>query len=397
MAARPRKIPSYRLHKPTGQAVVRLDGHDYYLGKHGTEASHKAYDRLIGEWLATGLRRMPTPATPAPAADLTVGQLILAFWQHARQHYKKADGTPTGELDNLRDALRPLRRLYSRTPAHTFGPLALRAVQQAMIQAGLCRTTINARVNRIRRVFKWAVGVELLPPAVYQALQAVPGLQRDRSKAPEPSPVKPVCEAHLQATLPHLPAPVRAMVELQLLAGCRPGEVLALRALDLNTSGAVWTYGPRGHKNQHRGVDRIIFLGPQAQAILRPFLTTDLDAFLFSPRRYVEALHARRAAARTTRRTPSELKRQRKARPLRQPAARYSRRSYRQAIARACRKAGVPEWSPLQLRHTAATLIRARYGVEAARVILGHRKVETSQLYAERDLHRAEQIMAEIG
>jgi integrase len=396
MAARPRKIPSYRLHKPTGQAVVRLDGHDHYLGKHGTPASHEAYDRLIGEWLASGLRRTPAPTAPTPATELTVGQLILVFWQHARQHYKKADGTPTGELDNLRDALRPLRRLYSRSPAHTFGPLALRAVQQAMIQAGLCRTTVNARVNRIRRVIKWAVGVELLPPAVYQGLQAVPGLQRDRTNAPEPSPVAPVCETHLQATLPHLPAPVRAMVELQLLAGCRPGEVLALRALDLNTSGAVWTYHPRRHKNQHRGLDRVIFLGPQAQAILRPFLTTDLEGFLFSPRRYVEALQARRAAARRTKRTPSELRR-RKAKPKRQPAARYSRRSYRQAIVRACAKAGVPAWSPLQLRHTAATLIRARYGVEAARVILGHSKVETSQIYAERDLHRAEQIMAEIG
>ena len=64
---------------------------------------------------------------------------------------------------------------------------------------------------------------------------------------------------------------------------------------------------------------------------------------------------------------------------------------------RACDKAGVPEWNPLQLRHTAATLIRSRYGVEAAKVILGHTKVETSQIYAERDLGREEEIMREIG
>lgn len=35
MSTRPRKAPSYRLHKPTGQAVVRIDGRDFYLGKHG--------------------------------------------------------------------------------------------------------------------------------------------------------------------------------------------------------------------------------------------------------------------------------------------------------------------------------------------------------------------------
>ena len=40
MPVRPRKIPSYRLHKPTGQAVVRLDGRDYYLGRHGSDSSH---------------------------------------------------------------------------------------------------------------------------------------------------------------------------------------------------------------------------------------------------------------------------------------------------------------------------------------------------------------------
>jgi integrase len=49
------------------------------------------------------------------------------------------------------------------------------------------------------------------------------------------------------------------------------------------------------------------------------------------------------------------------------------------------------------LRHTAATVIRAKYGVEAAKVILGHTKVETTQIYAERDLEKAQEIMAEIG
>jgi integrase len=57
----------------------------------------------------------------------------------------------------------------------------------------------------------------------------------------------------------------------------------------------------------------------------------------------------------------------------------------------------VPHWSPLQLRHTAATEIRARYGVEAAKVVLGHTKVETTQIYAERDLGKAREIMREIG
>src|SRR5262245_37607923 len=162
-------------------------------------------------------------------------------------------------------------------------------------------------------------------------------------------------------------------------------------------TGELWVYRPHRHKNQHRGQERVIYLGPQAQEVVRAFLRADLSAYLFSPRAYVEVLRAHRAAERKTKRTPSELKRKRKASPKRRPAERYNRRSYRLAIVRACQKAGVPEWSPLQLRHTAATAIRARYGVEAAKVILGHTRVETSEIYGERNHRKAQEIMAEIG
>ena len=43
----PRRVPSYRHHKPTGQAVVTVDGHDIYLGKYRTNESRAEYDRLI--------------------------------------------------------------------------------------------------------------------------------------------------------------------------------------------------------------------------------------------------------------------------------------------------------------------------------------------------------------
>jgi hypothetical protein len=181
-------------------------------------------------------------------------------------------------------------------------------------------------------------------------------------------------------------------------------------------TGEIWAYRPHRHKNKHRGKDRVVYLGPQAQEVIRPFLTTDLHAYLFSPAAYVRELRDRRAEARKTKRTPSELLRRSRTKPKRVPAARYERRSYRQAVVRACDKANeaalhareidrgdenvprlVPRWSPLQLRHTAATAIRARFGVEAAKVILGHSRVESSQIYAEKDEARARQIVGEIG
>jgi hypothetical protein len=76
---------------------------------------------------------------------------------------------------------------------------------------------------------------------------------------------------------------------------------------------------------------------------------------------------------------------------------RYTRHSYRVAVQRACRRAGLPPWSPRQLRHTRATLIRQAYGLEGAKAVLGHADTKITEIYAERDLELAMRIMREIG
>ena len=74
------RLPKYRRHKATGQAIVTLSGHDYYyLGPYGTKASKIEYDRLVAEWLAQG-RQLPGSGT----ADLTVVELCAAIWRYAK-------------------------------------------------------------------------------------------------------------------------------------------------------------------------------------------------------------------------------------------------------------------------------------------------------------------------
>src|SRR3954466_14321091 len=114
MPTKPHQIPAYRLHNPAGLGVVRLDGRDHYLGKHGTPASREAYRRTVAEWISAGTAAPPPEAARA-GLDLTVGELIVAFWPHAETYYRGPDGAPTAELDNLRLAVRPLRRLYEGT------------------------------------------------------------------------------------------------------------------------------------------------------------------------------------------------------------------------------------------------------------------------------------------
>src|SRR3954447_1664314 len=105
MPNRSPRQPSYRLHRPTGQAVVTLGGRDIYLGRHGTPESRAEYDRRVGEWLAGG-RRPVRPTDPDPAGDLTVAELLLAYLEHADGYYVKA-GRPTGESEHIRRAIRP--------------------------------------------------------------------------------------------------------------------------------------------------------------------------------------------------------------------------------------------------------------------------------------------------
>ena len=122
------KIPSYRLHKSSGLAVVRLNGRDFYLGKHGSPESKNKYNRLISEWL-TNNQQIPIDNVSTPPVDLTVNELFLAYWQYAESYYRK-NGVPTSEQGLIKLAVRPLVDLYGTTPAENIGPLALKTVRQ---------------------------------------------------------------------------------------------------------------------------------------------------------------------------------------------------------------------------------------------------------------------------
>lgn len=418
--------PSYRLHKPSGQAVVTIAGKDCYLGRFGDPASKAEYDRLIAEWLANG-RRLPCPGDVLP--ELAVKDVILAFWKHVERHYCTPDSTPSREQEDFKLSLRPLKHIY--------GPRALKAVRQLMVegyehpkygtQQPLSRGVINQRIGRIRRMFKWAVAEELVAETVYRALMAVSGLQRGRTEARETEPVKPVADVVVDATLPFLRPQPAAMVQLQRHTGMRPGDVVIIRSLDLDTSGDVWFYrpgcdqGPHGkHKNAWRGHGKVIAIGPKAQEILKPWLRLSLSEYLFQPRETMAAFRAEQRRNRKTRVQPSQQKRS-KARAKKLPGEKYTSRSYAQAVAKAvekantaraceeckekkpeerckaCKAAALPHWHPHQLRHTKATEIRREHGLDAARAVLGHRSPKITEVYAEVDMNKAAEVMRKMG
>ncbi len=245
----------------------------------------------------------------------------------------------------------------------------------------------------MRRIFKWGVEYEFVAPGVLQGLQSVAPLKQGRSEARETSRVTPVSQAHIDAVTARVTRPVKAMIELQLVTGMRPGEVVLLRTCDIDMSGKIWEYRPGSYKTEHHGIERIIFLGPHAQEIVRPFLKTDLTAYVFSPRDAV--LDARKKL------DPKQGRSQRTLRIRgyrRCPSNRYTRGSYQTAIYKACVKAEIPAWGPNRLRHNAATFLRKEFGLDAARVILGHTSAAVTEIYAEQDrLHILNKVQHFIG
>ena len=167
---------------------------------------------------------------------------------------------------------------------------------------------------------------------------------------------------------------------LQLLTGARPGEACVLRPCDVSRTGETWEYVPAAHKTEHLGRSRTIIVGPQAQAVLAPYLEgRPPQACCFSPAESVAAFRAaRKAARRTPERCGNREGTNRKAAPKVSPGERYTAGSYRHAVHRACGKAGLPRRSPNRLRHARATFLRGRYGIEAARVVLGHSTADTT-------------------
>jgi hypothetical protein len=210
--------PQYSKHKASGQTVVTIDGQDIYLGPWKSKASLVGYDRVIAEWLAAG-RKLPG----SRALDLTVAHLIERYWDFAKGYYRHADGTSTRELSPIQLALRELNRLYGSAAAHDFGPLALDAVRNAMIDKDWCRSTINKQITRLKAMFKWAMAQELIPPSVYHGLQAVAGLRAGRTEARESCPVRPVDDEVIDLTRRHMSSVVATMAQVQRFTGARPG------------------------------------------------------------------------------------------------------------------------------------------------------------------------------
>lgn len=291
----------------------------------------------------------------------TIGHIRALFIAHAETYYRRRDGSPTREAQNIRSALAHLADpsiSLDNFPAGEVSRHQLRALQAQLAARKLTRGYIARVMNVTRRMLTWAVQDDLIDAQVLTEFQAVRPLAPFRSDAREPEPIEPVPLDHVTQTLPFLPRIPCAVVQLLQLTGSRIGEITCLTNADLDTTGSTWWACPPQHKTAHRGHQRRIPLDVRCQAILcdfrRPFVPS-LPIFESSSR----------------------------------PNQSIRPQSVAQAITRACKRAGIPPWHPHQLRHAVATIVRDRCSIDAAQALLGHSSIDTTRIYARLDKAKA--------
>jgi integrase len=290
-------------------------------------------------------------------------------------------------------ALRLLIKKFGPIPIADFGPVKLQEFQNWLItneferkykdrngkvtktrKYFLTRTTAKHLIRNLRAVFKWGVSQELVPPHQLVAIQSLAGLKRGIVNEPR----APVEWSDVEKMLLNAPPALSAMVQLHWLTGCRSQDICGMKSSDINCNGPLWEWVIKKHKTAHRGQKRILHLGPKAQTILKPWLNTEAHCFLtvfgrpFRSDTYGKSVL--NALAKLT--DP----------PLARP---HSRERFEAA--------GIPFWTPHQLRHARATEIREQFGIEAAQAVLGHASLQATQIYAKRQVEIARQIAREAG
>ncbi len=323
----PRPIPYPKAH-PCGQAYLRWDGKYKYFGKYGTEEADQKY------WQ----------------------------WRHELEHGKQVDNSwHVGELFEAyekeypklqKDKFKAVNALgaISGLKCTEYGPLTYRKHRDIVASTGTrCARHVNDLMRLVQRIFRWGVSMGKVPLEVYSRLKTVDPLKADQVKR-QSKPRKPAKRADVMKTLPELADMPAAIVQLILFTGARPGEICAMKASEVSKDGPhdTWVYRPEKHKTGYHGKRKFIAFGAKGQELLSKWWPSVGDYFF----------------------------------PASQAFGNYRTSSLMQAVEHACKRAGVPHWTPYQLRHLRLTEVAVDFGLETAAKLAGHGETGTTQGYA---------------
>lgn len=345
------KIPVMHHHRASGRARVYFKGKHIYLGKWQSPEAQAAYSNFLRQIQEIG-------APIVKGGGLPVCVAVGKFLDYAKDYYQGRH-----EVQNLKSTLKVFVDFYEWQPITEVGPLKIIAMMDALAKQKENRTRINRILNHIKRLFDWLVSRELIGAEKLSAVRAVKSLRFGRTTAQELPPIPAVPVRIVEQTLKGIGKPLSDMIQIQLLTAMRPKEVCSLNFTEIDQSQAVWIYEPKNHKTAWRGHARKIWIGPEAQALLKPYSFMPKDKPIF----YTSKNEA------------------------------FNTLTYGRAISEHNRKNKIPRWNPNQLRHAAATKLVKEFGWQAARLILGHKAFDTTLIYAEENFARAVEIIGKIG
>ncbi|WP_037201815.1 tyrosine-type recombinase/integrase [Rhodopirellula baltica] len=391
------KLPNYLYHV-SGQARVYLDGRYFYLGPHDSPESHARYFALCKIYQENGCK-MPEDCETHPDEDaaITVRCVTADYLSFAAKKYASSPE----RYERQKRLCDMVDKEYGDLPAVDFGPRRLSQLRDLLVASKNrrgrhnTRVYINDQVRTIVRVFKHGVARELVPATVLNALEALSPLVEGESVATESVAREPVDIEAVRETAEYLSPVLKAMVQVQVATGMRPSELFRMRASDIEQrEDGVWVYRPSEHKTKRHGKKKQVPIVGEAKAALEPYLDREPTDFCFKPEESARWYQQQRSANRKTPANegdrPGYNKRTRsgESKP-RQYSPKFDKDSYRRAIVHAAKKAGAEHWTPYQLRHTAATVIREALGIEGAQALLGHSKRQMTEHYAKESLDKA--------
>ena len=310
-----------------------------------------------------------------------------------------------GESPDLRRARRIGRFIppYRDWPVSDFGPEELIAVQQSLVEhryfrtghddepIPYTRTGINDLINVVHKMWLWGVGREITTEAQARRLKEVRPLRLGKTQAPDTLKRAMVVKSEFEKVAASVNPVVADMMRIIWNTAMRPAEVCRMRPLDiLHDDSDCWLYVPGrdvslvgDHKTAHHQRVRAIPLTTRSQVVLKRWVKSfESEEHIFQPaiamRLMYEAKFARRKTPLGQGNRPGT---NRKAHPMIKPGEKYNIGSFRNAVNRGCRRAGVLRFTPYDLRRSAATRIRSELGKEAAKLILGHVSTDTTEIY----------------
>ena len=377
------------------QAFSWHNGKRIYHGTWGSPEADKNYKRFI----AALLENPTLPLQMGASGGVLVAELAAGFLEYAKS--RNMDKT---DVKHFKTLVGFLVDIYGELGVNEFSPKKLKVVRAQMIKSGtLCRSMINRYVGRIRRIFTWGVGEEVVQSNVSDALKAVQDLRKGEEGTYDTPPREAVSEWVIAATLPFLAPVVAAMVVIQYLTGMRPSEVFKMRVgdIDRNRKNGLWYYTPEFHKTEEYIGKKPIPLGKPEQELIAPYLEGKKPTeAVFSPRTAVQERADQARARRKSKVPPSQQARDRHRAenpPDRQVGEFYDKDSYRRAIKYAIAKGNrhgvkIPQWSPYLLRNSAATAIELAHGLDEAQAQLGHTSANMTKRYSDAQLKQREKL-----